>query len=83
MFHKIASMFVLVGTKLVACIHQMFVWFATVVTVVIVQVTAVVLQASRVALTSHCVQNILARGASLETYSSIVSKTHLRVHNGW
>lgn len=82
-FQRIASIFVLDGTILFACIHQILVCQVTVVTAVKVQVTAVVLQDKSVALTSPCVQKILARGASLETYSFIVSKTHLRVHNGW
>lgn len=85
-FQRIASIFVLDGTILFACIHQILVWLvsvAQVVTQVRLQVTAVVLQDKSVVLTSHCVQKILARGASLETYSLIVSKTHLRVHNGW
>ena len=85
-FHRIASILVVAGTTFQALIHQILVWFVRVVTVVTqvsVQVTAVVLQDNNVALTSQFVQKILAKGQNLETYSSIVSNTHLSVHNGW
>ena len=89
MFHIVASKFIKAGIWFCAQYQPIFVWLVsveqvvTVVTQVNVQVTAVVLQDKRVALISAFVQNTLAKGQNLETYSSIVSKTHLRVQSGW
>ena len=84
-----ASIFIKAGIWFCAQYQPIFVWLVsveqvvTVVTQVNVQVTAVVLQDKRVALISAFVQNTLAKGQNLETYSSIVSRTHLRVQSGW
>ena len=89
MFHIVASKFIKAGIWFCAQYQPIFVWLVsveqvvTVVTAVNVQVTAVVLQDIRVALISAFVQNTLAKGQNLETYSSIVSRTHLRVQSGW
>lgn len=89
MFHIVASKFIKAGIWFCAQYQPIFVWLVsveqvvTVVTQVNVQVTAVVLQDKRVALISAFVQNTLAKGQNLETYSSIVSRTHLRVQSGW
>lgn len=89
MFHIVASKFIKAGIWFCAQYQPIFVWLVsveqvvTVVTQVNVQVTAVVLQDIRVALISQFVQNTLAKGQNLETYSSIVSRTHLRVQSGW
>ena len=92
MFHIVASKFIRAGIWACAQYQPILVWFVsveqvvtvvTVVTQVNVQVTAVVLQDKRVALISAFVQNTLAKGQNLETYSSIVSRTHLRVQSGW
>lgn len=89
MFHIVASKFIKAGIWFCAQYQPIFVWLVsveqvvTVVTQVNVQVTAVVLQDIRVALISAFVQNTLAKGQNLETYSSIVSRTHLRVQSGW
>lgn len=89
MFHIVASKFIKAGIWFCAQYQPIFVWLVsveqvvTVVTQVNVQVTAVVLQDKRVALISQFVQNTLAKGQNLETYSSIVSRTHLRVQSGW
>ena len=89
MFHIVASKFIKAGIWFCAPYQPILVWLVsveqvvTVVTQVRVQVTAVVLQDKRVALISQFVQNTLAKGQNLETYSSIVSRTHLRVQSGW
>ena len=89
MFHIVASKFIKAGIWFCAQYQPILVWLVsveqvvTVVTQVNVQVTAVVLQDKRVALISAFVQNTLAKGQNLETYSSIVSRTHLRVQSGW
>lgn len=89
MFHIVASKFIRAGIWFCAQYQPIFVWLVsveqvvTVVTAVNVQVTAVVLQDKMVALISQFVQNVFARPPSLETYSSIVSRTHLRVQSGW
>ena len=92
MFHIVASKFIKAGIWFCAQYQPIFVWLVsveqvvtvvTVVTQVSVQVTAVVLQDKRVALISQFVQNVFARPPSLETYSSIVSRTYLRVQSGW
>lgn len=84
-FQRIASIFVIAGTWLFACIHQILVWLvsvAQVVTQVRAQVTAVVLQDKSVVLTSHCAQKILASGASLDIYSWILSSESRSIRSG-
>ena len=72
------SIFIRAGIWFCAQYQPILVWLVTVSTVV----TDVVHHTS-VALISALVQNTLARGQNLETYSCIESNTHLSVHSGW
>jgi len=78
MFPKVASIFIKAGIWLTATNQPILVWLVTV-----VKLQDIVTVQVGVTLISALVQNTLARGQNLDTYSSIVSNTHLSVHSGW